>query len=144
MRKILNELKAFIAKGNVIDLAIGILMGAAFQAIVSSFVQDVISPVIGLAVGIDFENLILILKGKESYPSKQAALDDEAVFLGVGTLINTVINFLIVALFCFVLTKLVLNLQKEEEKKPETKVCEYCKNEIKIAATRCPKCEEEQ
>ena len=114
----LNEFKAFISRGNVIDLAIGIIMGSAFTAIVSSLVSDVIMPPIGLVLGgIDFSDFFFSLDG-ESYKNLKAAKDAGAATINYGLFINAVIKFLIVAFAVFILVKQVNRLQKKTEATP--------------------------
>ena len=104
----LKEFKDFIAKGNVMDMAVGIIIGAAFTAIVSSLVADLINPVIGLIIGgIDFSNMFIVLKGEGDYPSLAAARDAGAAVFAYGAFINAVINFLIIAFVVFMLVRYV-------------------------------------
>ena len=147
-----KDFKAFIARGNVIDLAIGIIIGAAFSAIVSSLVADVIMPPIGLLLGrVDFPNLYFILKDGKTpgpYESLAAAKAAGAVSINYGTFIMTIINFLIIALAVFLLIRFVVKMQKQFEKPqpaaappaPTAKECPYCFTTISIKATRCPNC----
>lgn len=130
MKKFLNEFKTFAMKGNVIDMAVGIIIGAAFTAIVTSLVDDILSPLIGLLVKVDFNDLSVNIAG---------------VDLRYGAFIMAVINFLIVAFALFVLVKALntardLGKAKEPEAEPETKECPYCRSEISVKATRCPHC----
>ena len=136
-----KEFKEFAVKGNVIDLAVGIVMGVAFGAIVSSFVNDIIMPPIGLLLGnIDFANLFINLSGT-AYPSLRAAKDAGAATINYGVFINTVLNFIIVALVVFVLVRQINRLKKEPAPAaPNTKECKYCLSSIPIKATRCPHC----
>lgn len=132
MKKILEEFKAFINRGNVVDMAVGVIIGAAFKAIVDSVVNDLISPIIGIIFQKDFSDLtIKIFEAQIRY----------------GAFIMAVINFFIVAAALFALVK-VINLfhRKKEEPAPApatTKVCPFCKSEISIEATRCPHCTSE-
>ncbi|KGB82043.1 MAG: large conductance mechanosensitive channel protein MscL [Confluentimicrobium sp.] len=104
----LKEFKDFIAKGNVMDMAVGIIIGAAFTAIVSSLVADLINPIIGLIIGgIDFSNMFIVLKGEGDYPSLAAARDAGAAVFAYGAFINAVINFLIIAFVVFMLVRYV-------------------------------------
>ena len=150
-KNLAKELKEFVLRGNVIDMAVGIIIGAAFGKIVDSLVRDVIMPPIGILLGkVDFANLYYQIspKGVE-YPSLQAAQEAGAVTINYGMFINTIISFLIVALAIFALIKCVNKLQdsvnKKEEKVEEvtTKECPYCKSTININATRCPNCTSE-
>ncbi len=137
----LKEFKEFAMKGNVLDLAIGIIMGTAFGAIVKSLVDDVVMPPIGLLLGkIDFANLFISLSGKD-FASLKAAKDAGAATLNYGLFINTVINFIIVALVMFLLVKQINRMKKEAPPAaPNTKECSYCLSSIPIKATRCPHC----
>ena len=147
----LKDFKAFIMRGNVVDMAVGIIIGAAFGPIVSSFVKDVIMPPIGLALGkVDFANLYVILKqGKVAGPhdSLAAAQAAGAVSINYGTFINTIINFLIIAavVFFFIIRPIArMNAKKAPAPAaPNTKECPFCKSSINIAATRCPNCTSE-
>lgn len=136
-----KEFKEFAVKGNVIDLAVGIIMGIAFGAIISSLVNDIIMPPIGLLLGnIDFANLFINLSGT-AYPSLKAAKDAGAATINYGVFINTVLNFIIVALVVFVLVRQINRLKKEPAPAaPNTKDCKYCLSSIPIKATRCPHC----
>jgi large conductance mechanosensitive channel len=136
-----KEFKDFAVKGNVIDLAVGIIMGIAFGAIISSLVNDIIMPPIGLLLGnIDFANLFINLSGT-AYPSLKAAKDAGAATINYGVFINTVLNFIIVALVVFVLVRQINRLKKEPAPAaPNTKECKYCLSSIPIKATRCPHC----
>jgi large conductance mechanosensitive channel len=146
----LKEFKEFAMRGNVLDMAVGIIIGAAFGAIVTSFVQDVIMPPIGLLLGnVDFSNFFVVLKeGKVAapYASLAAAKTAGAVSLNLGLFINTIINFLIVAFAIFLLIRTVNKLKREEvapAPAPTTKDCIYCFSKIPIQATRCPNCTSE-
>jgi large conductance mechanosensitive channel len=143
MQEFVKEFREFISRGSVIDLAVGIIIGTAFTGIVNSLVNDVIMPPIGLLLGnVDFTNLYINLSDK-SYDSLAAAQEAGAATLNYGVFINTVINFLIVALVIFVLIRQINRLQREEEAppaEPTTKDCPYCLSAIPIAATRCPQC----
>ena len=130
MRKLIEEFKTFALRGNVIDLAVGVIIGAAFQGIVTSLTDDIISPLIGLVAQTDFK-------------------DVQATVLGVsiryGSFITAVINFFIMAVVLFTLIKLMnkaasLGKKPEEPAAPTTKVCPFCKSEIALEATRCPPC----
>ncbi len=145
----LKDFKAFIMRGNVVDMAVGIIIGAAFGAIVSSLVKDVIMPPIGIALGkIDFSNLAVILRQGTTpgpYTSLTAAQAAGAVTLNYGLFINTVINFLILALviFFFVIrpiARMQASMKPAETATPTTKECPFCYTSIPIKATRCPNC----
>ena len=141
------EFKKFILRGNVIDLAVGGIIGGAFQALVNSLVNDIIMPVISLITGgIDFNNWFVALDGKE-YETLAAAQEAGASVLAYGNFISAIINFLIMALVIFCIVKAINNVaekakKKEEpaEEKPTTKTCPFCKSEIAIEATKCPHC----
>ena len=139
----LKEFKAFIMKGNVLDLAVAVIIGAAFGAIVTSMVNDVIMPPIGLVLGhIDFKDLFVSLNG-QSYASLAAAKAAAAPVIAYGQFLNTVINFLIVALVIFVVVRSASKLQKAPAAAPAaptTKDCPFCATAIPIPAKRCPNC----
>jgi len=149
----LKDFKAFITRGNVVDLAVGIIIGVAFGAIVSSFVNDIIMPPIGLGLGkIDFSNLMIVLKDGATtagpYASLAAAKAAGATTINYGMFINTIINFLIVAavVFFFVVRPMVkLSAPKKvaATAAPTTKDCPFCATAIPIKATRCPNCTSE-
>jgi len=149
MKKTFQEFKKFALRGNVLDMAIGIIIGAAFGKIVNSLVQDVIMPPIGkLMGGIDFSNFYMNLSGPENqYDTLAAAQEAGAVTLNYGLFINTIITFTIVAFAIFILIKVINKAQqkqKEEEKKdPETKDCPKCLSVIPTKATRCAHCTSE-
>jgi large conductance mechanosensitive channel len=139
----IKEFKEFILKGNVLDLAIGVIIGGAFGKIVSSLVTDVLMPPIGMLLGkVDFSNLYLNLSGG-SFSSLADAQKAGAATLNYGLFLNNVINFLIIALVIFMIIKQVNRLQKpavQPAAEPTTKECPYCKTSIAIKATRCPNC----
>lgn len=144
----LNEFKKFIMRGNVLDMAVGIVVGAAFGSIVSSFVKDVIMPPIGLLLGgIDFSNLFILLKQGATpgpYLSLVQAQEAGAVTLNYGVFINTIVSFLIIALAIFIVVKQVNRFKKAEETPPpSTKECPHCFTMIPIKAIRCPNCTSE-
>jgi len=138
-----KEFKEFAMRGNVVDLAIGVIIGGAFGKIVSSFVEDILMPPIGLLMGnVDFSNLFLTLSG-EKYETLSAAQEAGAVTVNYGIFVNAVIDFLIVAFAIFILIRQLNKLEKKEEsevKEPTTKTCPFCQTEIAIKATRCPAC----
>lgn len=139
-----KEFKAFISKGNVIDLAVGIIIGAAFSKIVSSFVADMLMPVIGLGMGkIDFKHLFLALDGR-SYPSLEAAKAAAAPTLNYGLFLNSVVDFLIIGFSVFMITRLAHKLEhtrkQTEPAAPETKECPLCISKIPMKAVKCPQC----
>lgn len=142
----LKEFKEFAVKGNAVDMAVGLIIGAAFGTIVSSLVADIIMPPIGLILGnVDFSGLLLVLKeGKVPgpYANPAAAKAASAVTINYGQFINTVISFLIVAFSVFLLVRNINKLKKEEKKQaePATKECPYCLSVIPIKAVRCGHC----
>jgi len=141
---ILSEFKQFAIKGNVIDLAVGFVVGAAFGKIVTSFTTDILMPPIGLALGaVDFSNLFINLSSK-SYPTIAAAKAAGAPTLNVGLFINTIIDFVIIAFAVFLIVKWVNHLTGAD--KPAavtTKDCPYCLSAIPLGATRCAHCTSE-
>jgi len=140
-----KEFKEFVLRGNVLDLAIGIIIGGAFSSIVSSFVSDILMPPIGLLLGnVDFSDLFINLS-KGQYESLAAAEEAGAATINYGLFINTLIDFVIIAFALFLIVRQVNRLQarkkKEEEAvEPTTKTCPHCFTEIPIEATRCPNC----
>ena len=128
----LKEFKDFALKGNVLDMAVGIIIGVAFGSIITSLVNDILMPPIGLLLGgMDFSALVWDLTGTG------------AVAISYGVFINAVINFLIVAFVMFMLVRSFTRMQRKEEEapaEPTTKECPFCRSEIAIAATRCPQC----
>ncbi len=147
---IINEFKDFIMRGNVMDMAVGVIIGAAFQSIVNSLVNDVIMPVITLITGgIDFTNWFISLDGSH-YATLAAAQEAGAATLNYGVFITSVIQFLIMAFVIFMIVKGMNTIESKVEHKedeapaaPTTKICPYCKSEIPIDATRCPHCTSE-
>jgi len=140
----LKEFKAFIMRGNVVDLAIGVIIGGAFGAIVSSLVKDIIMPPIGLLLGkVDFAKLYVALDGK-TYESLAKAQELGAPTLNYGQFINTIINFLIIGFVIFLIVKAINKMQKPAAAPaPTTKNCVVCATEIPLAAKRCPHCTSE-
>ena len=146
----LKEFKEFAMRGNVVDMAVGIIIGAAFGGIVTSLVSDVIMPPIGLLLGkVDFANLYVILKeGATAGPfaSLLEAKKAGAVTISYGAFINTIINFLILAFVIFLFIRSINKLKRKEDAAPAvptTKECAYCFSTIPIKATRCPHCTSE-
>ncbi|HMI56892.1 MAG TPA: large conductance mechanosensitive channel protein MscL, partial [Gemmatimonadaceae bacterium] len=142
-----KDFRAFILRGNVIDLAIGVIIGVAFGAVVKSLVDDVIMPPIGLATGgIDFSNKFVVLKDGAAvagpYASVAAAKAAGATTLNYGVFVNNVVSFLIVGFCAFLLVRAVNRLVHPHDAPPppKTKVCPYCSMDIPITATRCPNC----
>lgn len=148
-----KDFKAFITRGNVIDLAVGIVIGVAFGAIINSFVKDIIMPPIGLALGnVDFSNLFVVLKEGTvagPYASLAAAQEAGAVSINYGVFVNTIINFIILAavIFLFIVRPVTKMHERQKAKEaapaPDTKECPYCFSKISIKATRCPNCTSE-
>lgn len=140
----LKDFKEFAMRGNVVDMAVGIIIGAAFGGIVKSLVTDIIMPPIGLLLGkVDFSNLFLVLKEGTSaapYASLADAQKVGAVTINYGVFANTVINFVIVAFAVFFLVRSINKLKREEEAAPATKECPYCASAIPLKASRCPQC----
>ena len=131
MKSFMKEFKEFISRGNVMDMAVGIIIGGAFTAIVTSLVEDIITPIIGMIGGFDFSSFVVTVNNSN---------------IAVGKFINAVINFLLIALVLFSIIKAmnkaaaIVKKPEEEEAAPTTKMCPYCKSEIAIEATRCPHC----
>jgi len=136
-----KDFRDFIAKGNLIQLAVAFVMGVAFGTVVSSFVNDLIMPIIGKLIGnVDFTNLYINLSGT-AYESAAAARQAGAAAIYYGAFINTLINFLVVALTVFFVVKAYQRSQKPKALgAPTSKPCPHCKTEIPLAATRCPHC----
>ena len=143
MSKITKEFKEFIMRGNVMDMAVGVIVGGAFSSIINSLVNDVLMPVISLATGkVDFTNLFIALDG-QSYPTLDAAKASTSVF-AYGSFNQTVIQFLIIAFSIFMVVKGINMLRRPKpEAAPTTKECPYCKSEIHIDAVKCPHCASE-
>lgn len=131
MKKLAEEFKAFIMRGNVIDLAVGVIIGAAFQGIVTSLCDDVISPFLGIFGGMNFDQMSFTING---------------AVISYGKFLTAVINFLLMALIIFIIVKIINKItsfgKKKEEKEEEatTKVCPYCCSEVDIKAVKCPHC----
>jgi large conductance mechanosensitive channel len=141
----LKDFRNFIMRGNVLDLAVAVIIGAAFGKIVTSLVNDIIMPPIGLLLGrVDFNNLFVPLNG-QSYPSLAAAQEAGAPTLNYGIFINNVVQFLIIAFVIFLIVRAAQKLQERKqqpaaEATPTTKECPYCLTTIPLKATRCPNC----
>jgi large conductance mechanosensitive channel len=146
----LKDFRGFIMRGNVVDMAVGIIIGVAFGAIISSVVKDIIMPPIGLALGnVDFTNLFVLLKNGTTpgpYPSLAAAQQAGAVTINYGVFVNTLINFLIIAavLFFFVVRPITQMAARQKAPAPAaaptSKDCPFCYTSIPVKATRCPNC----
>jgi large conductance mechanosensitive channel len=139
-----GDFRKFIARGNVIDLAVGIVIGAAFTTVVKSFVDDILMPPVGrLTGGVDFTNLFLTLDGK-NYPSLEAAKAAGAATVNYGLFINNVIAFMIVSFAVFILVKAYERIRRAEEAAPPSqKDCPFCAEKVALAARRCPHCTSE-
>lgn len=141
-----KEFKEFAMRGNVIDMAVGVIFGAAFGKIVSSAVADIVMPLVGLVAGkVDFKNMYVILSGpKGPFPTLEAAQAAGATTLNYGLFTGAIFDFLIIALCLFLFIKMINRLRKqEEEASPKTKECVFCFTEIPIQAKRCPHCTSE-
>lgn len=136
-----KEFKSFVMRGNVLDMAVGIIIGVAFGKIVTSLVNDIIMPPIGMIIGhVDFSNFFISLS-RDHYNTIAEAKKAGVVTINYGNFVNTVIEFLIVAFAVFLLIKWVNHLlPKAPPTPPTTKECSYCKMSIPLAATRCPNC----
>ncbi|HEV2356288.1 MAG TPA: large-conductance mechanosensitive channel protein MscL [bacterium] len=136
----LKEFREFAMRGNLLDMAIGIILGAAFGRIISSLVNDIVMPPIGLALGgLDFANLFVTLKGGP-YPSVAAAKAAGAPTINYGVFINTIIDFVIVAFVIFLVIRQVNRMRRQPAAAPTTKPCPYCLSAIPLGAVRCPNC----
>ncbi len=138
----IKEFKEFAMRGNVVDLAIGVIIGTAFGKIITSLVNDILMPPIGLLLGnVDFSNLFINLSGGK-YATLAQAHEAGSVTINIGVFLNAIIDFLIVALVIFLLIRQLNKLEKKDEKPAEvtTKTCPYCLTEIPVKATRCPAC----
>jgi large conductance mechanosensitive channel len=137
----ISEFKEFIMRGNVVDLAVGVIIGAAFGKIVTSFVEDILMPPIGLALGnVDFSNLFINLSGKD-YPSVAVAKAAGAATLNYGIFFNNILNFVIIAFAIFLLIKQINRMQRPAAAgAPTTKECPHCLSAIPLKATKCGHC----
>ena len=140
----LKEFKAFISRGNVLDLAVGVIIGAAFGRVVTSLVEGVLMPPLGLLLGrVDFSSLFVVLDRSKGIPESLAKAKETAVpVIAYGQFVNEIIGFLIVALAVFIIVKQANRLKKEEPPAPATpmKDCPFCASSIPAKATRCPNC----
>jgi large conductance mechanosensitive channel len=143
----LKEFKEFAMRGNVLDMAIGIIIGAAFGKIVSSFVSDILLPPIGLLMGkVDFSSLFINLS-EQNYPSLAAAKTAGAPTINYGVFLQTIFDFVIIAFVIFLLVRQVNRMKRQDEAvpaKPTTKDCLYCMSPIPLRAVRCPHCTSDQ
>lgn len=139
-----KEFKEFISRGNVLDMAVGVIMGGAFGAIAKSLVDDILMPLIGILLGgVDFQELFISLDGK-TYASLAQATEQGGAILRYGVFINAIVMFLLISLCLFFIVRAFNQMRREEPAAdPTTKVCPYCKSEIAIDATRCPHCTSE-
>jgi large conductance mechanosensitive channel len=141
----LKEFKEFAIKGNVVDMAVGIIIGAAFTTVVKTLVEEVIMPPIGLLTGgVDFSSKFVMLKAgnpEGPYASLAEAKKAGAVLLAYGQFINTIVSFLIVALVLFFIVRWINKLRRSDAPpQPNTKQCPFCRSQVDIAATRCAQC----
>jgi large conductance mechanosensitive channel len=144
MRETLKEFKSFATRGNVVDMAVGVIVGAAFGKIVTSMVEDILMPPIGkLLGGVDFKDLFFVL-GDKSFASLKAAKEAGAAAIAYGQFLNTLINFVIIAWSVFMAVKFITALRKRLEAEtptaPATKECPFCCSAIPVKATRCGHC----
>lgn len=147
--KIIKEFKEFINRGNVVDMAVGVMIGAAFKSIVDSVVADLISPIIGIVFKKDFSEIKYVLE-EAVYAEDGITVVTEEVAIRYGAFIMAIINFLIIAFILFMIVKMINSSHKLGKKKveeapaaPTTKICPHCKSEIAIDATRCAHCTSE-
>lgn len=139
----LKEFKEFISRGNVLDMAVGVIIGGAFGTIIKSLVDDILMPLIGVALGgVDFQELFISLDGK-TYASLAQATEEGGAILRYGVFINAIVMFLLISLCLFFIVRAFNQMRREEPAAPTTKVCPHCKSEIAIDATRCPHCTSE-
>ncbi len=145
MSKIFQEFKTFVMRGNVIDMAVGVVIGGAFSNIVNSLVNDVVMPVVSLVTGkINFADMMISLDGNK-YASLAAAQEAGAPVIAYGNFIQIIVQFLLTAFVLFMVIKGINKLHKPEpEAAPTTKICPFCKSEIHIEASKCPHCLSEQ
>ncbi len=139
----LKDFKAFIMRGNVLDLAVAVVIGGAFGSIVNSLVKDLLMPPLGLILGrVNFSDLFISLNG-QTYESLKAAQDAGAPTFNYGLFIQAIINFIIIAFAIFLIVRMVSRFQKTEPVAPTTKECPYCFSSIPVKASRCPHCTSE-
>ena len=145
MSKILQEFKTFVMRGNVIDMAVGVVVGGAFSNIVNSLVNDIVMPVVSLVTGkINFADMMISLDGNK-YASLAAAQEAGAPVIAYGNFIQIIVQFLLTAFVIFMVIKGINKLHKPApEPAPTTKICPFCKSEIHIEAVKCPHCASEQ
>lgn len=143
MKKFFGEFKKFALKGNMIDLAVGVIIGGAFNGLVSSLVNDIIMPALSLFTGkMDFENWFYAMDGK-TYATIEAAKEAGAATINYGNFISGIINFIIMAFVVFMMVRAINKMKKDEPAAPAaptTKKCPFCKTDIPLEATKCPHC----
>ena len=140
MKKFMQEFKEFAVKGNMVHMAIGVIIGGAFTALVTAFTGNIVNPLLALIPGVNSleESLKIVLKQAELSPAGEVIAEEVAIKF--GAFIAAIITFLILALIVFMIVKGINKLQKEEEAAPTTKTCPFCKSEIPLEAVRCPHC----
>ena len=149
VRGFLREFREFAMRGNVVDLAVGVIIGAAFSAVVTALVNDVLMPPLGLLVGgADFKNLFFVLRAgavPAPYATVEAAKEAGAVTINIGLFLNAVLGFLLVAFAVFLLVRFINRMHRTEvtPPPPSTRKCPYCVSDISLAAVRCPQCTSE-
>ena len=145
MSKFIQEFKEFVMRGNVVDMAVGVVIGGAFSKIVNSLVDDVVMPVVSLATGkINFADMMIALDGKK-YASLAVAQEAGAPVIAYGNFIQIIVQFLLTAFVLFLVIKAINKMHKPApEPAPTTKICPFCKSEIHIEAVKCPHCASEQ
>ena len=147
MKKFINEFKEFAVKGNVVDMAVGVMVGTAFTKIVNSLVNDVITPALSVITGhVDFSSLFVALDGN-TYSTVEQAKEAGATVVNYGAFITNIVDFLMIAICLFVILKVIFKFRRKKEEAPKpaptTKKCPYCLNEILLEATRCGHCTSE-
>jgi large conductance mechanosensitive channel len=149
VRGFLREFREFAMRGNVVDLAVGVIIGAAFTSVVNALVNDILMPPLGLVIGgADFKNLFFVLRRGAApgpYQTVEAAKEAGAVTINIGLFLNAVLGFLLVAFAVFLLVRFINRVRRTETAPPppETRKCPYCVSDIPLAAVRCPQCTSE-
>lgn len=143
MKKFMQEFKEFAVKGNMIDMAVGVIIGGAFTALVTAFTTNIVNPLLALIPGVNSleESLKIVLKEAEMSPAGEVIAEEVAIKF--GAFIAAIITFLILAMIVFILVKNINKLRAKEEAAPTTKTCPFCKSEIPLDAVRCPYCTSE-
>lgn len=143
MKKFMQEFKEFAVKGNMIDMAIGVIIGGAFTALVTAFTGNIVNPLLALIPGVNSleESLKIVLKQAELNAAGEVVAEEVAIKF--GAFIAAIITFLILALIVFMIVKGINKMRKEQEAAPSTKTCPFCKSEIPLDAVRCPHCTSE-